>query len=81
MFDGPDFPKSLDEELFTHWLEKGRLSKAGYKYLLIIWSEYESAYQPTYAEHRDEISQYDKGPISQERLVAVYDLYSESRLI
>jgi hypothetical protein len=29
MFSGPDFPKSLDEEVFGSWLEKGRLSKIG----------------------------------------------------
>ncbi len=77
MFDGPGFPKSLDEEVFNAWLEKGRTSNMGYKYLLIIWDEYESTYQPIYAEHRDEISRYDRSPLSRERLIAAYDLYSE----
>jgi hypothetical protein len=83
MFEGPDFPKSLDEEAFSLWLEKGRLSKIGYHYLLIIWDEYESAYRPVYAEHRNEIGQYQKHktPVGGERLVAAYDLYSESRIV
>jgi hypothetical protein len=80
MFEGRDFPKSLDEEVFNLWLENGRLSKVGYKYLLIIWDEYESAYRPVYTEHREDMNQYDRSPTSRERLVAAYDLYSESRI-
>ncbi|MBT1703335.1 hypothetical protein [Chryseosolibacter indicus] len=80
MFDGPDFPKALDEEVFNLWLENGRLSKIGYNYLFIVWDEFESSYQPVYAERRDEIGQY-KLSSSRERLIAVYDLYSESRII
>jgi hypothetical protein len=30
MFEGSDFPKSLDEETFNGWLENGRQSKIGY---------------------------------------------------
>jgi hypothetical protein len=81
MFEGPDFPKSLSEEVFDLWLEKGRLSKIGYHYLLVVWDEYESGYQPVYAEHREEIKTYQKASNSRERLIAVYDLYSESRII
>jgi hypothetical protein len=83
MFNGPDYPKSLDEETFTLWLEKGRESKIGYHYLLIIWDQYESAYHPVYVEHRDELAQYqtDKTLATREWLVAVYDLYSESRIV
>jgi len=83
MFDGPEHPKSLDEEFFNSWLEKGRESKIGYNYMLIIWDEYESEYRPIYVEHRDEISQYHKHDTSstREKLVAAYDLYSESRII
>ena len=80
MFDGPDFPKPLKEEVFNLWLENGRLSLLGYHYLLVVWDEYESAYQPVYVGRRDEIEQY-KTPLSRERLVAAYDLYSESRII
>lgn len=79
MFDGPGFPKSLDEEVFNSWLEDGRNSKIGYHYLLVVWDEFESAYHPVYAEHRDEIASY-LAPGSRERLIAAYDLYSESRL-
>jgi len=80
MFDGRGFPKSLDDEVFNLWLEKGRSSKIGYNYLLIIWDEYESAYRPVYVARRDEISQY-KASISRELLLAAYDLYSESRIV
>ena len=80
MFEGREFPKSLDEETFQQWLEKGRLSSLGYLYLMIVWSERDSEYQPLYAEHRDEIRNH-KASASGERLVAAYDLYSESRII
>ncbi len=79
MFDGHEFPKSLDEETFNSWLENGRLSKMGYLYLLIIWDEYESMYRPMYVGNRDEVENHRSS--GRERLVAVYDLYSESRII
>jgi hypothetical protein len=83
MFEGPGFPKSLDEEVFNLWLENGRQSKIGYNYLLIVWDGYESAYRPKYAAHRDEIGEYEtyETSTSRESLVAAYDLYSESRII
>jgi hypothetical protein len=83
MFNGPDFPKSLDEEVFSLWLENGRLSKIGYNYLLVVWDRYDSLYRPVYAEHRDEIGTYEtyKSSTGRESLVAAYDLYSESRII
>ena len=80
MFDGPDFPKSLDEEVFNLWLEKGRSSKIGYHYLLVVWDEYEATYKPVYVDRRDEISQY-KTSTRGELLLAAYDLYSESRIV
>lgn len=80
MFESPDFPKSLDEEVFNAWLQNGRTSKLGYKYLLVIWDQYESSYRAVYAEHRADIGQYDSASSSRERLVAAYDLYSESRI-
>ena len=79
MFEGRDFPKPLDEEFFNRWLENGRLSKIGYSHLVIVWDDYESAYQPIYVAHRDEIETY-KTPSSRERFIAAYDLYSESRI-
>jgi hypothetical protein len=60
-------------------LENGRLDKIGYKYLLIIWDEYESAYQPVYVANRSEIEMY-KTSSGRERFIAAYDLYSESRM-
>lgn len=80
MFDGPDYSKSLNEDTFNQWLENGRLSRMGYRYLVIVWDEYESAYQPVYVEHRAEIESYSM-PGRRERLIAVYDLYSESRIV
>ena len=83
MFDNADFPKALDEELFDSWLENGRQSKLSYSYLLIIWDELESDYQPVYVESRAELNKYTKynKSIGRESLVAGYDLYSESRII
>ncbi|HEU5146562.1 MAG TPA: hypothetical protein VFT90_07610 [Chryseosolibacter sp.] len=80
MFEGPDFPKALDEELFNRWLDNGRRSKIGYHYLLIVWDDFESAYQPIYVVNRDEINSY-RSPTSRERFIAAYDLYSESKII
>jgi hypothetical protein len=83
MFDGSDFPQSLNEEDFALWLENGRHSKIRYSYLLIIWDAYESKYLPVYAEHRDEIGEYETYQTStgRESLVAAYDLYSETRIV
>lgn len=83
MFDGPNFPKSLDEEVFNLWLENGRLNKIGYKYLLIVWDEYDALYRPVYVQSRDEIGEYEsyKSSTRGESLIAAYDLYSESRIV
>ena len=82
MFDGPNYPKSLEEEMFDNWLENGRTSRLGYSHLLIIWNELESAYQPVYTDNREAISRYEVYGLStsQESLVAAYNLYSESRI-
>lgn len=82
MFNGPDFPASLDEEVFNEWIEKGKLSKLGYQYLLILWDEFESAYKPQYVQERSEIDLFERYPSvsAHESVVAVYDLYSESRI-
>lgn len=82
MFENSDYPQPLDESLFNDWMEKGRLSKIQYSYLLIIWDEFNLKYQPIYAENREEFSEYQmyKQSVGQESLVAVYDLFSESRI-
>jgi hypothetical protein len=80
MFEGPDFQKALDEEVFNRWLANGRLSNLGYKYLLIVWDDYDSDYHPIYLSHRDEVNAY-RTPRSRERFIAAYDLYSESKII
>ena len=83
MFDGQEFPKSLDEDLFDTWLERGRQSKLSYQYLLVVWNELDNEYHPVYMEHRNKIKEYERYPaaIGRESLVAAYDLYSESRIV
>lgn len=83
MFDGPDFPLSLDENQFIDWIENGKSNKMGYRYLLIVWDQYDSAYRPVYAQERNEVEQYQlyKSATGRESLVAAYDLYSESRIV
>ncbi|UII24037.1 hypothetical protein [Fulvivirga ligni] len=82
MFDGSDYPKSLDEELFNTWLENGRESKISYTHLLVVWDDFEADYMAVYVEDRSEIEKYEKYESStgRESLVAAYDLYSESRI-
>ena len=83
MFEGADFPKSLDEELFDSWLEHGRDSKMSYAYMLVIWNELDASYQPLYMESREALNEYaqDKTSHDRERLIAAYDLYSEAKII
>lgn len=84
MFDSPDYPKPLDEELFDAWLEKGRESKIGYEYMLVVWDDGESDYKPAYAESRAHIKELKLSnygdSVEQESVVAVYDLFSEARI-
>lgn len=82
MFDGPDFPKPLEEELFDSWLEQGRAHKIQYVYLLILWDDFECKYLPAYAESRHAVNEYESygNSTGQESIVALYDLYSESRI-
>lgn len=83
MFDGPNYPQTLDESLFDEWLEKGRAGKIPYAYLLVIWDELDGLYTPVYIEERSEIhkyARYGQAPDHQ-LLVAAYDLYSETRVI
>lgn len=82
MFNGAAFPKVLEESVFEDWLETGRASKIGYKYMLIIWDNYDDDYQAVYVEERESIYKYERYESStgRESLVAAYDLYSESRV-
>ena len=82
MFHGSDFPSSLDEQVFNDWLEAGRNSKLSYTYLLIVWDDLDSRYLPVYAEAREKAKEYERypGASSNESLIAVYDLYSESKV-
>jgi hypothetical protein len=82
VFNGPDYPKSLEESLFESWFAMGRASRIPYTYLLIVWDEVEEKYFPVFAESRNEIQDYERygqSPVRQ-TLVAAYDLYSESRV-
>lgn len=84
MFDSPDYPKSLSEDLFEEWLEKGRESKIGFEYMLVVWDDVASEYKPVYAESREHIKTLKISPwgnsVEQESLIAVYDLFSEARI-
>jgi len=82
MFEAQDYPKSIKEELFESWLEEGRASKISYNFLLIVWNVYDEKYNPVYVESREEIKNYELYPEAKgsEALIAVYDLYSESRV-
>ncbi len=79
MFETLHYNKSLDEELFDEWLESGRNQKIGYKYLMVMWSVMEEEYFCVYVESRSDFGEH-LGNTGQEELVAVYDLYSESRI-
>lgn len=82
MFEGSDFPKPLEEDVFEAWLEAGRESKIGYNFMLIIWDNYDDEYHPEYVEERESIQKYERYESStgRESLVAAYHLYSESRV-
>lgn len=82
MFEGPDYPSAIKEEVFESWLEDGRDSKISYRFLLIVWNVYDEKYKPVYVESREEIREFELYPEAKgsEALIAVYDLYSESRV-
>lgn len=80
MFETLDFGKSLDENLFDSWLEKGRNSRLGYQYLFIIWDTLEEEFKPLYSETREQLDDLINPVASSEILVAAYDLYSESKI-
>ncbi|UCS92566.1 hypothetical protein KZP23_18000 [Echinicola marina] len=82
MFDSSDYPQSLNEALFESWLEEGRSKKISYNYLLIIWNAFEEKYLPVYVEDRSEFNSFEFYPNNsrEEGLIAVYDLYSGSRV-
>ena len=82
MFEGTDYPKALDEDRFETWLDDGRQCSINYEYMLVIWDEFESTYKPEYVENREALNGlaiYGED-IGQETVIAVYDLYSESRI-
>ncbi len=82
MFDGAQFPKSLDESDFEAWLEKGRESQISYRFLVILWDTFTNEYKPMFAEDFDTFREYEPygQSFDRESLIAVYDLFSESRI-
>ncbi|MEM8896299.1 MAG: hypothetical protein AAGC88_17095 [Bacteroidota bacterium] len=81
MFETAGYDRSLPEEVFESWLEKGRSAMIGYEYLIVIWNQWDNDFQPVYKETREEVSVYARNLDANEELVAVYDLYSESRIV
>ena len=82
MFESSNYPARLKEDIFESWIESGRSSKIGYRYLLIVWNVYDEQYQPVYVEDREAIGAYERYPDAKgsEALIAAYDLYSEARI-
>ncbi|MFT4738536.1 MAG: hypothetical protein ACI8QD_001920 [Cyclobacteriaceae bacterium] len=79
MFEA-EYGKPLSESLFEEWLEKGRESKVGYKYLLVNWNAHDEDFQAIYVAERSEIILHKQPIGSPDSLVAAYDIYSESRI-
>ena len=80
MFESSEHTGSLSEEEFDEWLEKGRSARIGYEYMVVIWNQWENGIQRVYQENRSEVKQYIQRMDANETLIAVYDLYSESRM-
>ena len=84
MFDSPEFPQSLEEDVFEAWLEKGRESPITYEYMLIVWDETTDSYHPLYAEDRADVKEKNPGFYGESPMhtatIAIYDLFSESKL-
>jgi hypothetical protein len=82
MFDGREYPKSLEVEAFEDWLAQGRGSKMRYEYMLVVWDDLEADYHAEYVENRESIRKYPMWgeSASHSAIIAVYDLYSEARI-
>lgn len=82
MFESNDRPESLSEDQLNEWFEKGRAHKISYEYLLIVWDEYERIYSKVLAEDKKDLKSIQKQTQASpaEKIIAVYDLFSESRI-
>jgi len=84
MFEGPDYQKSLDEDLFDQWLENGRSSRINNEFMVVVWDDQERDYHPEYFQSRTDIEQNGLGYFGQTNdlrsIVAVYNLFSESKI-
>lgn len=82
MFENFNFSLPLDEERFDNWLAQGRESKLGFSHMAILWDEIQKEYRPVYLTGRTEIAKYQNNPsMVNDVIVAVYDLYSESKIL
>ena len=81
MFESAGYGTPLEEQRFERWLEKGRSHRIGYQYLIVLWNQAENDFHPVFMENRPEVSDYVNHLDVNEELVAIYDLYSESRIL
>lgn len=81
MFENLNFGSGLSEDRFDEWLESGRQSKIRFHYIVILWDEIERDYRPVYIIERAELEKYKDYRGVGEALVAVYDLYTESKIM
>ncbi len=80
MFETQNFKNTLEEDIFDTWLQKGRESRMGYQYMLIVWLVMEEEYKPIYLVNKKDIDQVVDVSNITEVPVAAYDLYSESKV-
>lgn len=84
MFEGPEYPKPLDEDLFDQWLVNGRESKIKFEFMLIVWDDIEHDYTPVYVESRTQILEQGMDLYGESMgttsIVAAYNLYSEAKV-
>ncbi len=80
MFESFGNGKSLDEDLFDEWLEKGRENKIGYQFMLVTWTVQDEDFKPIYFLNREDLMSFRADGI-QEKAIAAYDLFSESRIM
>ncbi len=72
--------KPLNEDQFDRWLEDGRTHNLGYRLMMVVWSIWESDYHVVYAEDHEQMRSHIRSMSLQEEMMAIYDVYSESRI-
>ncbi len=82
MFDNLNFSAALDEQRFDDWLVQGRGSKIRFSYMVVLWDEIEKDYRPVYLSERSELNKYQENARTvSDVVVAIYDLYTESKVL